>query len=122
MRAALDEARRALAAGEIPVGSVVVKDKRIIGRGENKRRVEALPFAHAEMNALSEAGIGLGSWRFDGCTLYVTLEPCLMCAGAIIQTRVSRVVFPSFAVKGHIWFYEEACGARDKRGIFCQVL
>jgi tRNA(adenine34) deaminase len=93
MRAALEEAWRAFSAGEIPVGALVVRDGQIIGRGGNERLIRSMPFAHAEMNALACAGDALSSWRFDGCTLYVTLEPCLMCAGAIIETRVSKVVY-----------------------------
>ncbi|MDR1650175.1 MAG: tRNA adenosine(34) deaminase TadA [Synergistaceae bacterium] len=93
MREAIKEARLAMSRGEVPVGAVVVKDGRIIGRGGNARASSSLPFAHAEMCALSEAGQNRGTWRFDGCTIYVTLEPCPMCAGAIVQTRVSRVVY-----------------------------
>ncbi|MDR3332958.1 MAG: tRNA adenosine(34) deaminase TadA [Synergistaceae bacterium] len=93
MRAALEEAMLAMSGGEIPVGAVLVYRGEIIGRGGNERSIKIMPFAHAEMTALSEAGKKIGSWRFDDCTLYVTLEPCPMCAGAIIQTRVSRVVY-----------------------------
>jgi tRNA(adenine34) deaminase len=93
MRAALLEARLALSEGEIPVGAVMTMDGRIIGRGHNKRSMTHMPFAHAEMAAISTAGNSTGLWRFDGCTLYVTLEPCPMCAGAIVQTRVHRVVY-----------------------------
>jgi tRNA(adenine34) deaminase len=93
MRVALEEAVRAFAAGEIPVGAVIVMDGGIIGRGSNERLIRSMPFAHAEMSAIASAGEVLSSWRFDACTLYVTLEPCLMCAGAIIETRVSRVVY-----------------------------
>jgi tRNA(adenine34) deaminase len=93
MRLALEEARRAMSAGDIPVGAVVVRDGRIIGSGFNERSTKVMPLAHAEMTALVEAGREIGSWRFDRCTLYVTLEPCPMCAGAIVQTRVERVVY-----------------------------
>ena len=93
MREAMIEAERAYAEGEIPVGAVVIRGGEIIGRGRNGRRSFNLPFAHAEMCALSEAGENIRAWRFDGCELYVTLEPCPMCAGAIVQTRVSRVVY-----------------------------
>ena len=96
MREAVDEARSALALGEIPVGAVLVKGGVIIGRGGNRRLIDSMPFAHAEMAALAEGGAALSSWRFDGCTLYVTLEPCPMCAGAIVQTRVSRLVFGAY--------------------------
>lgn len=93
MREALAEAQNALEMDEIPVGAVMVKDGRIVGRGSNYRIADASPFAHAEMRAIAEAGKELSSWRFDGCTLYSTLEPCPMCAGAIVQTRISRVVY-----------------------------
>jgi tRNA(adenine34) deaminase len=92
MREALNEAKNALLQGEIPVGAVVVSKGMIAGRGHNHSGQSA-PFAHAEMLALSDAGENLRRGRFDGCTLYVTLEPCPMCAGAIMQTRVSRVVY-----------------------------
>ncbi|MDR2779969.1 MAG: tRNA adenosine(34) deaminase TadA [Synergistaceae bacterium] len=93
MREALLEARIALSRGEIPVGAVMVSEGIIVGRGRNSTERGALPFAHAEMLALSDAGANLRRRRFDGCTLYITLEPCPMCAGAIMQTRVSRVVY-----------------------------
>lgn len=93
MTEALREARKALEKNEIPVGAIVVRHGEIVGRGSNDRLRSSLPFAHAEMTALAEAGRTLGTWRFDDCTLYATLEPCPMCAGAIVQTRVSRVVF-----------------------------
>lgn len=93
MREAICEAQHSLALGEIPVGAVVTRGGRIVGRGSNDRLRSSLPFAHAEMTALAEAGAALGTWRFDDCTLYVTLEPCPMCAGAIVQTRVARVVY-----------------------------
>ncbi|MCL2683857.1 MAG: tRNA adenosine(34) deaminase TadA [Synergistaceae bacterium] len=93
MREAMIEARLAYDKGEIPVGAVVTRGGEIVGRGRNGRKVDTIPFAHAEMCALSEAGENLHTWRFDGCELYVTLEPCPMCAGAIMQTRISRVVY-----------------------------
>ena len=93
MREALHEARAALSEGEIPVGAVMTMDGRIIGRGHNRRSIRNMPFAHAEMTAISSAGDSTGLRRFDGCALYVTLEPCPMCAGAIVQTRVRRVVY-----------------------------
>jgi tRNA(adenine34) deaminase len=93
MLSALDEAKRAFAEDETPVGAVVTRGGVIIGRGRNARSQKRMPLAHAEMAAINEAGKTLGSWRLDECTLYVTLEPCLMCAGAIIETRVARVVY-----------------------------
>ncbi len=93
MRAALGEAQAALDAGDVPVGAVVAYDGGIIGRGHNQREVLQDPTAHAEMIALTAAAAELGSWRLEGCTLYVTLEPCVMCAGAVVQARLPRLVF-----------------------------
>jgi tRNA(adenine34) deaminase len=93
MRLALREAQRALGHDDIPVGAVVVKDDEVIGSGHNEREVRADPTAHAEMIAVREAARRLGSWRVLDSVLYVTLEPCAMCAGAIVLARVPRVVF-----------------------------
>lgn len=93
MRAALREAEAALEANEVPVGAVVVHQGRIIGRGHNQRAQLKDPTAHAEMLALTAAATARGDWRLEGCTLYVTLEPCTMCAGALVLARVSRLVF-----------------------------
>ena len=93
MRLALREAERALEHGDIPVGSVVVKDGEVIGAGHNEREVRADPTAHAELIALRDAARTLGSWRVLDSVLYVTLEPCAMCAGAIVLARVPRVVY-----------------------------
>ena len=94
MRMALELAREAADAGEVPVGCVIADaDGKVIGRGRNRREENADATAHAEIEAIREAGEALGSWRLDGCTLYVTLEPCPMCAGAIINARVPMLVF-----------------------------
>ncbi len=93
MRAALDEARAAAAIGEVPVGAVVVVDGSIIGRGGNRREVDADPTAHAEMIAIRQAAHAVGGWRLVGAALYVTQEPCPMCAGAIVNARVANVFF-----------------------------
>jgi len=93
MRLALREATRALEHEDIPVGAVVVCDGEVIGTGHNQRELRADPTAHAEMIALREAARSLGSWRVLDSVLYVTLEPCAMCAGAIVLARISRVVF-----------------------------
>lgn len=94
MREALALARAAAAEGEVPVGCVIADSAgRVIGRGRNRREKNADATAHAEIEAIREAGEALGSWRLEGCTLYVTLEPCPMCAGAIINARVPVVVF-----------------------------
>ena len=93
MEQALELAREAAAAGEVPVGWVIVKDGVIIGRGRNRREEKQAIFSHAEMEAMAAANEALGSWRLEDCDLYVTLEPCPMCAGAIINGRVRRVFY-----------------------------
>ena len=93
MRAAIAEAERALAEGEMPVGCVIVRNGEIIARGHNLREQTGDPTAHAEIVAIRAAAHALGSWRLDGCELIVTLEPCPMCAGAISQARLARVVY-----------------------------
>lgn len=93
MRLALREAERAFEAGEVPVGALVVHKGRVIGKGFNQREKLEDPTAHAEMLAITAAAQELNSWRLEDCTLYVTLEPCPMCAGAIVNARVKRVVF-----------------------------
>lgn len=93
MRLALAEARAALATEDVPIGAVVVAaDGTVLGRGRNRREADGDPTAHAEVLALREAAGALGTWRLDGCTLVVTLEPCAMCAGAVVLARVPRVV------------------------------
>ncbi len=93
MRQAMRESRKALVKGEVPIGAVVVKDGHVIARGWNQVETLKDATAHAEMIALTAAQEALGDWRLDGCTLYVTKEPCPMCAGAIVHCRPSRVVF-----------------------------
>ncbi len=93
MRAAIDEARLAEAEGEVPVGAMIVREGQIIGRGRNQCESTQDPTAHAEMIALREAANALGSWRLVNTALYVTLEPCPMCAGALVNARVPRVVW-----------------------------
>ena len=93
MRLALREAARALDHDDVPIGALVVRDGEVIGSGHNEREVRADPTAHAEMIALREAARAIGSWRVLDAVLYVTLEPCAMCAGAIVLARVPRVVF-----------------------------
>lgn len=93
MRLALEEARAAAAEDEVPVGAIVVASGRVVASAHNQREALADPTAHAEMIALTQAAAALGSWRLEGCTLYVTLEPCPMCAGAILQARVPLVVW-----------------------------
>jgi tRNA(adenine34) deaminase len=93
MRAALEEARKAYGKGEVPVGCVVTRAGAIIGRGHNLRETSRDPIAHAEILAIAEAAKALGQWRLEDCDLFVTLEPCPMCAGAIVNARMRRVVF-----------------------------
>jgi tRNA(adenine34) deaminase len=93
MQLAIEQAERAGEIGEVPVGAVVVQGGRVIAAGHNRREIDQDPTAHAEMIAIRQAAQKLGSWRLDGCTVYVTLEPCPMCAGAMILARVERVVF-----------------------------
>lgn len=99
MQEALALAEQALASEDVPVGALVVDDDRVIGRGYNQREALQDPTAHAEILALTAAASARGHWRLDGCTLYVTLEPCPMCAGALVQARVSRVVFGAWDEK-----------------------
>ena len=93
MRQALDLARQATACGEVPVGCVIVKDGAVVGRGRNRREERQAAWSHAEMEARAQANRALGTWRLDGCTLYVTLEPCPMCAGAILNARIPKVFY-----------------------------
>jgi len=93
MRQALALAQEAARLGEVPVGALVVKDGAVIGRGYNRRELDGSATAHAEVLAIEAACKALGSWRLEGCDLYVTLEPCPMCAGAILNARIRRVVF-----------------------------
>ncbi len=93
MEEAIKEAKKAEAIGEVPIGAIVVKEDKIIARGYNMRETLKDPTAHAEIIAIREASKTLGGWRLSGCTLYVTLEPCQMCSGAIIQSRMDHVVY-----------------------------
>lgn len=93
MTAALELAREAAQAGDVPVGCVIVKDGRIIGQGHNRREVLGDATAHAELEAIRQACQSVGDWHLNGCTLYVTLEPCPMCTGAIINARMDTVVY-----------------------------
>lgn len=93
MRQALDLAREAAECGEVPVGCVIVQGDRVVGRGRNRREEKQHTQSHAEMEAIRQANEALGSWRLDECTLYVTLEPCPMCAGAILNARIPKVFY-----------------------------
>jgi tRNA(adenine34) deaminase len=93
MTEALAEARRAAGIGEVPIGAVVVREGEVLGRGHNRRETDGDPLAHAEILAIRQAASRMGGWRLSGCTLYVTLEPCAMCAGALVNSRVERLVY-----------------------------
>jgi tRNA(adenine34) deaminase len=93
MEQALAEARRAETLGEVPIGAVIVCGGKVVGRGHNRREIDGDPLGHAEILAIREAGKQVGGWRLTECTLYVTLEPCAMCAGALVASRVDRLVF-----------------------------
>lgn len=108
MRLALQEAHAALATDDVPVGAVVLDaEGRLVGAGRNRREADGDPTAHAEVVAIREAAAALGTWRLEGCTLVVTLEPCTMCAGAIVLARLDRVVFgaddPKAGAVGSLW-------------------
>lgn len=111
MRAALREAEEAARRDEVPVGAVVVHNGKIVGRGHNQREMLKDPTAHAEMIAITQAAAALEGWRLEGTTLYVTLEPCLMCAGAIVNARIQRVVFGALDPKAG------ACGSLYQVGL-----
>ena len=107
MREALKEADKAALIGEVPVGAVVVRDGTIIGRGYNKTETKTLATSHAEMEAIAQAAEFLGNWRLTGCSIYVSLEPCVMCAGAIVLSRLDNLYFaasdPKFGGCGSIF-------------------
>lgn len=92
MSEAIRQAKKAYALEEVPIGCVIIYEGKIIARGYNRRNTDKNTLAHAELNAIRKASRKLGDWRLDGCTMYVTLEPCQMCAGAIVQSRIKRVV------------------------------
>jgi tRNA(adenine34) deaminase len=106
MMEALAEARRAGEIGEVPIGAVVVRGREVVGRGYNRREADRDPLAHAEILAIREAASRLQGWRLEGCTMYVTLEPCAMCAGALVNSRVERLVY----------------GAADPKAGYCGTL
>lgn len=99
MKEALKEAKKAYRLGEVPIGCVIVYDNKVIGRGYNRRNTDKTTLAHAEISAIKKASKVIGDWRLEDCTLYVTLEPCQMCAGAIVQARIPRVVMASMNPK-----------------------
>lgn len=99
MKEALKQAKKASALGEVPIGCIIVYEDKIIGRGYNRRNTDKNTLAHAEITAINKASKKIGDWRLEGCTLYVTLEPCQMCAGAIVQARITEVVMGSMNPK-----------------------
>ena len=106
MAEAISEARHAAEIGEVPVGAVIVRDGAVIARAFNRREVDGDPLAHAEVLAVRQAARAVGSWRLEGCTIYVTLEPCAMCAGALVLSRIDALVY----------------GASDPKSGFCGSL
>ena len=92
MKEAIRQAKKAYALKEVPIGCVIVQGEKIIARGYNRRNTDKNTLSHAELNAIRKASRKLGDWRLEGCTMYVTLEPCQMCAGALVQSRIDRVV------------------------------
>lgn len=99
MKEAIRQAKKAEQIQEVPIGCVIVQEGKIIARGYNRRNIDKNTLAHAELSAIKKASRKLGDWRLEGCTLYVTLEPCQMCAGAIVQARIDRVVIGSMNPK-----------------------
>lgn len=99
MELAIQEAKKAEAIGEVPIGAIIVYENEVIAKGYNKRETSQSSLSHAELEAIRIANQMLNSWRLEGCTMYVTLEPCPMCAGALIQSRIDRVVFGAFDPK-----------------------
>ena len=99
MKAAIREARKAEKLEEVPIGCVIVYEGKIIARGYNRRNTDKNTLSHAELNAIKKASKKLGDWRLEGCTIYITLEPCQMCSGAIVQARITRAVIGSMNAK-----------------------
>ena len=113
MQIALEKAKEAYEIGEIPVGAVIVKDDKIIGTGMNTREKDRNALGHAEINAINEACKNTGSWRLDGATIYVTMEPCRMCAGAIINARIKTVVFGCYDLK--MGAFDSVCNLANEK-------
>ena len=99
MKMAVKLAKKAASMGEVPIGCVIVYEDRVIGRGYNRRKTDKNTLSHAEITAIRKASRVIGDWRLEGCTMYVTLEPCQMCAGAIVQARMDRVVIATMSPK-----------------------
>ena len=99
MKKAIEQAKKALLLNEVPIGCVIVYEGKIVGRGYNRRKTDKNTLSHAELTAIKKASKKLGDWRLEGCTMYVTLEPCQMCAGAIVQSRLDKVVIATMSPK-----------------------
>ena len=102
MKEAIKQAKKAYAIGEVPIGCVIVYEDKIIGRGYNRRTIDKNTLAHAELQAIRKAGKKMDDWRLEGCTMYVTLEPCQMCSGAIVQSRMDRVVVGCMKIRSRL--------------------
>ena len=126
MREAVRQAKKAYAIGEVPIGCVIVYRDKIIGRGYNRRTIDKNTLAHAEILAINKASRVLGDWRLENCTMYVTLEPCPMCAGAIVQARIPRVVIGSMNPKagcaGSVMNILQTPGFNHQAELVCGVL
>lgn len=126
MREAIRQAKKAYALNETPIGCVIVHDGKVIGRGYNRRNTDKSPLAHAEIAAIRKASRKLGDWRLEGCTMYVTLEPCQMCSGALVQSRIDEVVIgamnPKAGCAGSVMNLLEAEGFNHKVKITKGVL
>lgn len=127
MAAALELAKEAAEAGEVPVGCVIVLDGEIIGRGRNRREEKQSTASHAEMEAIAQANAAVGSWRLSGAALYVTLEPCPMCAGAIMNARIEKVIYGArdreMGAMGGVWnmFMEDYPAKPEIYGGVCET-
>lgn len=117
MGLALKEAIKAFNIGEVPVGCVIVKDGKIMGKGHNKKEKTKMPTKHAEMVAIERACQKLGDWRLEGCEIYITLEPCVMCAGAIKEARIKKIYFGAFDEKnGYSLYLKDFFKLEEKEG------
>ena len=114
MREAIKQAKKAYEMNEVPIGCVIVCEDKIIGRGYNRRTTDKNPLAHAEMIAIKKASKKVGDWRLEDCTMYVTLEPCQMCSGAIVQSRMKRVVVGLREFEGGVCRFDTKSSANGR--------
>ena len=126
MNLALKEAKKAFLKGEVPVGAVIVKDNKVIAKAHNLRQTKKSVISHAEILAIQKATKKLNSWILEGCTLYVTIEPCIMCAGTILQSRITKVVYgakePKFGALGSVLDISQIPGFNHKLEVISGVL